>query len=74
MKEERYFTAVLEDISSKFDLLIELVQHINNTKASQADIAQLETTIGRVENSTRALLTNHTNRIQKLELTVTPLK
>ena len=47
MKEERYFAAILEDINAKFDLLIELIQHVNNTKASQADIAHLEATLER---------------------------
>ena len=73
MKGERYYAAILEDLNSKFDLLIERVQHINNTTASKADIALLGDKIDSLDNSTRALLVNHTTRIQKLELALKPL-
>ncbi len=71
-KEERYFTSILEDINSKFDLIIELVQHINTTKANQADIIRLEEHISRLEQSASAMLTAHTGRIYNLEKSLRP--
>ncbi|MGY4893406.1 MAG: hypothetical protein ACO1N2_01780 [Candidatus Saccharimonadota bacterium] len=71
-KEERYFTSILEDINSKFDLIIELVQHINTTKANQADIIRLEEHISRLEQSASAMLTAHTSRIYNLEKSLRP--
>lgn len=71
-KEERYFSIILEDIHSKFDLLIELVQHVNNTKANQTDVLRLEKRMHSLEQLMNTARSNHTRRISKLEKSLKP--